>query len=162
MEKKHHNTTHGMEGSPEYRTWVDMRRRCNLPHRPDYHRYGGRGISVCERWDVFENFFEDMGPRPSPKHTIDRKENDGPYSKENCRWATKKEQGGNTRTNRIIEVDGISMTVTAASEKYGISWNVVFQRLNRGWDPERALKMPPLQPNDPRGKRGPYKIKPRS
>jgi hypothetical protein len=160
--EKHHNTRHGMDGTPIYRIWIDMRRRCHQPHRPDYHRYGGRGITVCERWRVspggFENFLDDMGDRPSPKHTLERLKNEEGYSKQNCIWANKKQQGANMRTNRHVTVDGIKITVTQAAEKYGIHCATVFSRLNRGWNAERAVKEPlkragprarPRSPPDP-------------
>ena len=97
-----------------------------------------------------------MGSRP-PDHTIERRDNDGPYSPENCYWATKKAQAANTRTNRMIEFRGQHMTVTAACDLAGIFSGVVFQRLNRGWGTERALTTPALKPGDKRGPRSPYK-----
>lgn len=94
-------TRHGHTGkgwmSPEYRTWSCMLDRCSRPEHPSYHNYGGRGLKVCKRWLKFENFFADMGPKPSTEHSIDRKNNDRGYTPRNCRWATKREQALNRR-----------------------------------------------------------------
>lgn len=89
-------TKHGLTKHPLYSAWKGMRNRCNNPRHPRYKDYGGRGVRVCKRWDKFENFLADMGERP-PRMTLDRKNNDGNYSKRNCRWATPKEQRKNSR-----------------------------------------------------------------
>lgn len=87
--------THGMAESKEYRSWVAMWSRCTNPEHVAYRRYGGRGITICERWSEFENFFADMGPKPTPKHSIERINNDGNYEPSNCKWATPFEQAQN-------------------------------------------------------------------
>lgn len=98
--------THGLSGTPTYRAWVQMHTRCYNTNYRFYHRHGGRGISVCERWHTFENFFADMGERPSPDHSLDRKDNDGNYEPGNCRWATRVEQAQNSRN--VLNSRGLS------------------------------------------------------
>ena len=93
----HHWKTHGQSDTVEYQTWRSMLKRCENPKYHNYRLYGGRGVKVCERWHQFENFFADMGPRPSDKHSIDRINNDGNYEPGNCRWATWSEQRLNQR-----------------------------------------------------------------
>lgn len=143
---------HGMEGTSEYRTWIDMKRRCHQPQRPDYKRYGARGIYVCDRWRFGEDgingfvlFLRDMGPRPSPAHTIDRKDNDGPYSPDNCEWTTKIKQGRNIRTNVFIEFRGKTVTLKEAAEMAGINYQTLFSRIHlRGWSVNQAFAKPIL------------------
>lgn len=93
---------HGLRDSPEYHSWANMKGRCLNPNAEHYDYYGGRGITVCDRWLKFENFYADMGPRPEPKsaYSIDRKDVDGNYEPGNCRWATRSEQMRNTRRKR--------------------------------------------------------------
>lgn len=91
-----HNKTHGMTGSPIYSIWKTMRQRCNNPNNIDYKHYGERGIKICARWNDFKKFFEDMGHRPEGK-SLDRINNNGPYSKKNCKWSTQEEQVRNSR-----------------------------------------------------------------
>lgn len=99
-------TTHGLSKTRIYRIWRDMRNRCHYEAYPEWHLYGGRGITVCERWrESFEAFLEDMGLPPTPMHTIDRIENDGNYEPGNCRWATPREQAQNRRPRGVVWSD---------------------------------------------------------
>lgn len=135
--------THGMSSSAEYRAWSHMIGRCEEERSKDYPRYGGRGIKVCERWrNSFENFFADMGPRPSEEHSIDRIESDGNYEPSNCRWATKSQQALNKNTFRRIVHAGMSMTVSQWAKHTGISIATIKWRLKQGLSPDRVLALP--------------------
>jgi len=101
------NKRHGYSGTREHATWLDMRNRCRNPAAHNYMRYGGRGIRVCDRWDTFENFLADMGPRPGKGYSIERADNDGHYEPSNCRWATQLEQNRNKSNLYTPEQDAL-------------------------------------------------------
>lgn len=133
--------THGMAHTTEYNIWISMRDRCcncKDEHFPDY---GGRGIRVCERWRKFENFYADMGPRPSTGHSIERKDNDGNYEPSNCVWATKKEQARNKRTTVRITFDGQTRPLAEWAEFLGLNYDLLRQRIYRDkLPPELAFR----------------------
>lgn len=133
--------THGRATTPEYKAWTAMHQRCENPNSQRWPQYGARGIRVDERWSTFEAFLSDMGERPSG-HSLERIDNDGPYSPENCRWATSLDQGRNTRRNRVLTFDGRSMTVSAWASELKIDKRTLLARLRLGWSVERALSTP--------------------
>lgn len=123
------SVTHGMFGTPEWQTWSSMKARCQTPSNRSFKNYGGRGITVCERWqESFDNFIADMGCRPSPDHQLDRIDNDGPYSPDNCRWATAKI---NMRNRRNTARYG-GLTLRELAEKTGENYNTLKTRAFRG------------------------------
>ena len=132
-----------MTGTSEHNIWRAIKARCHSVGSVSYAWYGGRGIRVCERWfDSFENFFADMGPRPSKAHSVDRIDNDGNYEPGNCRWATRKEQQRNKRNNRLITYNGETMCLEAWADRLGIGWATIHERLDRGWSVADALSRP--------------------
>jgi hypothetical protein len=139
-----HNRKHGYAtGKPaEYSTWRNMRVRCNLATNEHYPDYGGRGIKVCDRWADFLAFLQDMGPRPSSRHTIDRIDVNGNYEPGNCRWATPKEQCRNRRNNTRLTYASVTLTAVEWSEKLGGTRHVVAKRIQNGWSVERAVTTP--------------------
>ena len=130
--------------SPEYQCWLDMKQRCQNPRNKHYDRYGGRGISICSRWldgDGVSNGSEYMGGRPKGL-TIDRIDNDGPYSPFNCRWATRARQVQNRSVTRRVALRGMEMAVTEACERLGINRKLVSSRIDRGLPAELAITHP--------------------
>lgn len=134
------NTTHGMTSSPEFKVWMNMRKRCNNPNSRDYERYGGRGITVCDEWGSFSRFFEDMGPRPDSSYSIDRIDNNGGYSKSNCRWADQKTQCRNTRRTRMIKHNGEERCMVEWAELAGIPYSAFCYRVKAGWSDARLFQ----------------------
>jgi hypothetical protein len=104
--------------TPEYRSWQMMRNRCTNPKCKDFRHYGGRGVTIDGRWNEFTNFLADMGRRPTPQHTLDRIDNNGPYSKANCAWATRKEQSRNKRNVKLCAEDIDAIRVLYAAGEY--------------------------------------------
>lgn len=133
------HTTHGMSNTPEYCVWESMRQRCYDKNCECYHRYGGRGIRVCVRWRLFENFISDMGKRPTDKHSIERVDNECNYKPDNCVWATQEQQQNNRRTNRLVTAFGRTQNVMQWSRELGVSYSVIIWRLNNNWPNEKAL-----------------------
>lgn len=141
---KTRNTTHGLSRKvPEYEVWKGMLARCRDPRNISYPWYGGRGVTVCERWKSFENFYADMGPRPTPKHQIDRMDSTSEYAPTNCRWVTKQEQARNQANNRLLTFNGETLPLAAWADRLGMSPSAIGQRLRKlGWTVDRALTEP--------------------
>ena len=124
---------HGLTASPEARIWSTMKQRCMNPNNASFSEYGGRGIRVCDRWaDSFESFLADMGPRPSPRHSIDRIKNDKGYEPANCRWATRSEQNSNTRRNVFVFDGAETVTLTEWARRRGVHVMTAWHRYQRG------------------------------
>jgi hypothetical protein len=132
-------TTHGMSNTKLYKNWARMLQRCENPKTAKYKSYGERGISVCERWHDFSNFFADIGYPPSDKHTLDRIDNNGNYCPSNVRWADKFQQANNCRSNKYIIVDGDKKTQAEWSRICGISQQNIYLRLKNGWSVKKSL-----------------------
>lgn len=136
---------HGLYKRPEYAVWIQIKQRCLNPRCRAFKNYGGRGLTICERWEnSFANFLADMGERPTDKHSIDRTDNARGYSPDNCRWATKLEQTNNTRANVTVLFQGASMTFAEAYRKSGtdIGQATASARFSKGWTVEDALFSP--------------------
>lgn len=137
--------THGGTGTRLWRIWIQMRQRCFCSGTSNFHLYGGRGITVCEEWKNNFEAFRDwaLANGYSDDLTIDRKDNDGNYCPENCRWTTRKIQANNTRRNRVLMSDGEEHTLTEWAEALSINPGTLNSRVNkRGWSDEKALKTP--------------------
>lgn len=134
--------THGRSNDPVYFVWASMIQRCSNKNNKAFRNYGGRGITVCDRWMTFYNFYSDMGPRP-PGGTVERINNDKGYSPENCRWATQKEQMQNTRINHYLTCGNRTQTLCAWAAELGVTPGALCSRLSRGWSVEDAVTILP-------------------
>ena len=137
------NLSHGKTNSKEFRIWTNMKNRCYFKKRSDYMRYGGRGITVCDKWrNSFEAFYADMGNCPEG-YSIDRIDSNGNYEPNNCRWASTKEQQNNRRSCIYIEHDGKRQSLTQWCEELNLPYTTIRARINdRGWEPIKALTTP--------------------
>ena len=145
-------TTHGRNRTPEHRAWCSMKGRCYDAKNKRYARYGGRGIRVCERWlNSFQAFFDDVGPKPSPKHQLDRINNDGHYELGNVRWATTTEQSRNRSNTIFLELDGQTLSLGEWAEKMSIAHSILANRVAKGWSAVRTLTQP-VRKSSPRTK----------
>lgn len=125
---------------PLYAAWVTMRQRCNNPNDKHYARYGGRGIRICPEWDDFGQFLQDIGPRPSSGHSLDRINNNGNYEPGNIRWATKREQVNNTHNNIRLTIGTVTRTASEWALTTGRSRKLITNRLINGWCGECAVE----------------------
>ncbi|MGG1947088.1 hypothetical protein AB1286_20105 [Trinickia sp. NRRL B-1857] len=130
---------HGMKGTPTHNSWCAMKQRCFYPKSDGYADYGGRGITVCERWMTFENFRADMGERPDGM-TIERNDTNGNYEPGNCRWAPMPEQNRNRRSTILIERNGVTKCVKDWCDELGLNVDRVYGRIRRGSTPSEALR----------------------
>ncbi len=141
---KHGHSGYGNTGrvpSPEYRSWLGMKRRVAGTDESKKRNYRDRGIRICVRWKLFENFLADMGHRP-PEMSLERIDNNRSYGPDNCKWATQTEQARNRRTNKLVTYQGKTQPMSAWSEEKGWPPHVIGNRLRRGWSVRRALTQP--------------------
>ena len=137
---------HRMTDTPEWRAWQSMRGRCLNPSHKAYPYYGGRGIRICSRWDSFEAFLEDMGPRPGHSYSLERSNVNGNYEPGNCVWATSYEQAINKRTSIWIEYDGERLHIKDWAERVDLKYSTLYRRIRDGWSSEKALTTPQKSP----------------
>lgn len=133
---------HGLGHSSEYGTWLKMLARCTDPSSSAFANYGGRGITVCDRWHDFQAFYADMGPKPTPAHTLERKDNERGYSLDNCCWATRQRQNRNRRDTVRLCHNGEVLSLPDWADRVGISRSALYQRIRAGWSIDRALTAP--------------------
>lgn len=141
VQHRHHGQAAGV-GTQAYNAWQRMKSRCLNMHQAAYKGYGARGITVDPRWLKFENFFADMGDPPSRQHSLGRKKNDLGYSKNNCEWQTREQQGNNTRSTRRITFMGETRSLSQWARQYGLRPHTLRARLESDWGMEKALNTP--------------------
>lgn len=134
--------THKMSKTKIYMVWINMHSRCYKNNHPEYKRYGERGIRVCDKWQTFEGFFEDMGTTYKEGLSIDRINVNGNYCKENCRWADNITQQKNRRTTKFYTLNGETETFTYFCRKYNVNYELARGRLRMGWDIEKIFTTP--------------------
>jgi hypothetical protein len=139
-----HRRTHGMSKTSIYRRWANMIQRCSDPNIKSFKSYGGRGIQVCDRWLEFENFIADMGKPPTPKHSLERKDVNGNYEPDNCKWATHREQSNNKRDSIWCTRNGVSKPVIEWCRELHVPYKRVITRIENGWGAEEALSVPKM------------------
>ncbi len=143
---KARNTTHGLHYTYQRRLWQGIKSRCYNPKTPPYKHYGERGIVMADVWlNDLPRFAADIGQRPTPRHSLDRIDNDGPYAPGNVRWATRQQQNRNYRRNHPVTFRGKTLTMTEWGEVMGLKQATIRYRLKCGWSPERALTTPLLR-----------------
>lgn len=133
LNRARHGETRGGVLTAEFRAWSGMKDRCENPSAEKYPRYGGRGIKVCEKWQKYENFLSDMGRKPTPKHSIERVDNDKGYDPDNCIWATAEVQANNKSTTRILVFEGRSQSLTQWAREFGIKRSAMRRLVRNGW-----------------------------
>ena len=128
---------------PEWLAWKNIIQRCTNPHHKAYENYGGRGIKICDEWkNDFLAFYNHIGKRPTPKHEVDRIDNEVGYVPENVRWATRKEQSNNRRSNRLITYKEKTMTISQWADEIGIDRKSIQNRIRAGWSVDKTLTEP--------------------
>lgn len=134
---------HGLTKSSEYKIWSIMKQRCHNPKFTEYKRYGSKGIIVCKEWrNSFKTFYQDMGPRPSDDHSIERRDNSKGYNKSNCYWATRKQQVRNRGVTYKVEYEGELTPLASLAERLNLKYKFLYDRLRNGWTIEEAIKHP--------------------
>lgn len=141
--------THGLSKTTEYSIYIDIKKRCYTKTSTHYKDYGGRGITICQEWlDDFMNFYNDMGEKPGDEYSIDRIDNNGNYSKENCKWSTQSQQCRNRRSSVKLEFNGVTKNLIDWAEELGFSYDLLWDRIfAQKWSIEKALTTPKILNN---------------